>query len=101
MNRSLQDLFGQEEQKWRDLCTIRKGVKDFRELKINMVGGFSAPLPTYTDVKTGVSTRYEGGIQLVGVPDERELGYRPYIRAEQWMLSFEAMPHGSTVSHSR
>ncbi len=91
MNRVLVDLYGDEEQTWRQLCTVRKGCKDFRSLRINRLAGFSSPLPVYTDTKVGVSDRYEGGIQLIGVPSEQELSYRPYIRASQFALSYETV----------
>lgn len=91
MNRALLDLYGEQEHTWKELATKRTGVKDFRPLRMNRLGGFDAPLPKYADTKVGINDRWGGGIQLIGVPGEQENSYRVDIYAGQFILSYEAL----------
>lgn len=91
MNRALIDMYGEQEHTWRELAIKRTGVKDFRQLRMNRLGGLGAPLPKYTDTKVGITDRWGGGIQLIGIDGEQENSYRVDIYAGQFILSYEAL----------
>ena len=91
LNRAVVDLYNEQPHMWSDFCVQRKGVKDFRALRMNRIGGFGVPLDKYVDTASGQTSRYTGGIQLIDHPSEQEGTYSVEIRANQWMLTYEAL----------
>ena len=91
LNRTVVDIYNEQTHLWSDFCVQRKGVKDFKSLRMNRIGGFGVPLAKYADVASGQTSRYTGGIDLLDHPSEQEGTYSVETRANQWMLTYETL----------
>ena len=91
MNRVIVDLYGETPHTWKEFTSKRRGVKNFKDLQLNRIGGFGT-LEKFTDVNTGRDTsRFANGISIVTPDGEQKTSYQVDIFANQWVLTYKAL----------
>lgn len=82
LSRTVVDIYREEEKSYQQYVTYRKNVTDFRDIKINRIGGMGL-LPRFEDAPDGT------GIVKRAVPGEQQGSYRIEIYSDKVVFSFK------------
>lgn len=84
MHRAVVDIYRAEERQYAEYCAFRRGVRDFRNLKINRIKGMGL-LPKYTDAHDGT------GIVKRAIPGEEQGTYAVDIYSDRMVFDFKIL----------
>jgi len=84
MQRAVVDIYRAEERQYAEYCNFRRGVRDFRDIKINRVKGMGL-LPKFTDAYNGT------GLVKRAIPGEEQGTYAVDIYSDRMVFDFKIL----------